>query len=79
MDNAKDVDVVMLMYNVIQSSDNYSTTSGRLWQYYREEISLIDSGILDNFVFRKVILRSSIIFCLSSVSSFRYFLIMFNL
>ena len=30
MDNAKDVDVVMLMYNVIQSSDNYSITPGRL-------------------------------------------------
>ena len=79
MSNANNFNVVMLMYNVLQSSDNYSITSGRLWQNYRDELALTDSGILDNLVFRKVILRSSIIFCLSSVSSFRYFLIMFNL
>ena len=36
IDNAKDVDVVMLMYNVIQSSDNYLITWGRLWQCYRD-------------------------------------------
>ena len=25
------------MYNLIEYSDNYSKTSGRLWQYYRDE------------------------------------------
>ena len=30
IDNAKDVDVVMLMYNLIGYSDNYSKTSERL-------------------------------------------------
>ena len=79
MSNANNFNVVMLMYNVLQSSDSYSITSGRLWQNYRDELALTDSGILDNLVFREVILRSSIIFCLSSVSSFRYFLTMFNL
>ena len=29
--NAKDIDVVMLMDNLIEYSDNYSKTSGRLW------------------------------------------------
>ena len=34
IDNAKDIDVVMPMYNLIEYSDNYSKTSGNLWQYY---------------------------------------------
>ena len=35
--NAKDIDFVMPMYNLIEYSDNYAETSGRLWQYYRVE------------------------------------------
>ena len=31
MDNAKDIDVGMVMYNSIEYSDNYSKTSGSLW------------------------------------------------
>ena len=30
----------MPMHNLIKYSDNYSKTSGSLWQYYREEPSL---------------------------------------
>ena len=30
VDNAKDIDIVMLMYNLIEYSDNYSKTSGSL-------------------------------------------------
>ena len=37
MDNAKDIDVVMPMYNLIEYSDNYSKTSGSSWQYYRDD------------------------------------------
>ena len=37
VDNAKDIDIVMPMYNLIEYSDNYPKTSGRLWQYYRDE------------------------------------------
>ena len=29
--NAKDIDIVMPMYNVIEYSDNYSKTSGNVW------------------------------------------------
>ena len=36
IDNAYDIDVVMPMYNLIEYSDNYSKTSGRLWQYYKD-------------------------------------------
>ena len=27
----------MLMYNLIEYTDNYSKTSGGLWQYYRDD------------------------------------------
>ena len=37
VDNAKGIDIVMPMYNVIEYSGNYAKTSGSLWQYYRDE------------------------------------------
>ena len=37
VDNCKDIDIVMPMYNLIEYSDNYAKTSGSLWQYYRDE------------------------------------------
>ena len=37
IDNAHDVDIVMPMYNLIEYSDNYSETSGSLWQYYKDD------------------------------------------
>ena len=35
--NAHDIGIVMPMYNLIEYSDNYSTTSGSLWQYYKDD------------------------------------------
>ena len=32
IDNAKDIDIVMPMYNLIEYSDNYTKTTGSLWQ-----------------------------------------------
>ena len=43
VDNAKDINIVMPLYNLIECSDNYAKTSGSLWQYYRDEPN-------DNFV-----------------------------
>ena len=37
LDNAQDIDIVMPMYNLTEYSDNYSKTSGSLWQYYKDE------------------------------------------
>ena len=37
VDNAKDIDIVMLMYNLIEYSDNYKKTSGSLWKYFTDE------------------------------------------
>ena len=37
IDNVQDVDIVMPMCNLIEYSDNYSKTSGSLWQYYKDD------------------------------------------
>ena len=37
IDNAKDIDIVMPMYNLIEYSENYSKTSGSLSHYYRDQ------------------------------------------
>ena len=36
IDNAKDIDIVMPMYNLIELSDNYAKTTGSLWQYCKD-------------------------------------------
>ena len=38
IDNAENLDLVMPMYNLLEYSENYSITSGSLWNYYRDEI-----------------------------------------
>ena len=37
IDNAQDIDIVMPMYNLIEYGDNCSKTSGKLWQYYKDD------------------------------------------
>ena len=37
VDNAKDIDIVLRMYNLIEYSDNYAKTTGSLWQWFRDE------------------------------------------
>ena len=37
IDNAKDIHIVKPIYNLIEYSDNYSKTSGSLYQYYKDE------------------------------------------
>ena len=49
IDNARDIDVVMPMYDLIEYSDNHSKTSGSLWQYYRDEPALTDADALNDF------------------------------
>ena len=36
------LDMVMPMYNLLEYSQNYSMTSGSLWNYYRDEIDDVD-------------------------------------
>ena len=49
VNDAKDLDVVVPMYNLIEYSDNYSKTSGGLWQYHRDEPALDNNGNIVNF------------------------------
>ena len=48
IDNAKYIDIVVLMYNLIEYSDNYSKTSGSLWQYYRDIPAVNNDGDIVN-------------------------------
>ena len=38
IDNAEDLDIVMSIYSLLQYHQNYSMTSGSLWNFYRDEI-----------------------------------------
>ena len=49
IDNARDIDAVMPMFNLIEYSNNYSKTSGSLWQHHRDELALTNAVALDNF------------------------------
>ena len=61
IENAKDIDIVMPMYNLIEYSDNYAKTIGILWQYCKDipardnndEIAAFDANNLtDSFKFK---------------------------
>ena len=44
-----DIDVIMRMYNLIEYSNNYSTTSGSLWQYCKDIPTVDNNGDIVNF------------------------------
>ena len=48
VDNADNLDILIPMYNLIEYSDNYSDTSGSLWQFKRDEPPAINAGNPDN-------------------------------
>ena len=52
VDNAKDIDIVMPMYDFIEYSDNYAKISGSLWQYFRDEP---DDNLADSESFKSKI------------------------
>ena len=49
LDNAKYLDIVMAMYNSIEYSDNYSKTSGSLWQYCKDIPAVNDDNAVVDF------------------------------
>ena len=49
VNNAKDTDILMLMYDLIEYSDNYSKTSGRLWQYCKDIPAVDNNNAIVNF------------------------------
>ena len=49
IDNAEYIDIVILMYNLIEYSDNYSKTSGSLWQYCQNIPAVNNAGNIADF------------------------------
>ena len=49
VDNAKDLDILMLMYNLREYSDNYSKASGSLWQYCKNIPAVDNNNAIVNF------------------------------
>ena len=49
IDNAEYIDIVMPIYNLIEYSDNYSKTSGSLWQYCKEIPAVNSTGNIIDF------------------------------
>ena len=48
-DNAEYIDIVIPMHSLIEYSDNYSTTSGSLWQYCKDIPAVDDNGAIVDF------------------------------
>ena len=49
IDNAQYIDIVMPMYNLIEYSENYSKTSGSLWQCCKEIPAVNNDGNIVDF------------------------------
>ena len=48
VDKADNLDIIMPMYNLTEYSDNYSDTSGSLWQFKRDESPVTNAGNPEN-------------------------------
>ena len=48
VDNTKDIDIVMIMYNLIEYSDNYAKTSASLWQCCLD-IPAVNNNVIADF------------------------------
>ena len=49
IDNVEYIDMIMPMYNIIEYNDNYSKTSGSLWQYCKKIPAVNDNGAIIDF------------------------------
>ena len=57
IDHAIHIDAVMPKYNLTEYSDNYSKTSGSLWQYYRDEPFVNNIGVVIDFLMILIVLH----------------------
>ena len=48
VETAENLDIIMLMYNLIEYSDNYADSSGSLYQFKRDESPMNNAGNLNN-------------------------------
>ena len=49
IDNAKDIDILMPIYNLIEYSDNYAKATGILWQYFKDIPALNANDEINHF------------------------------
>ena len=49
VDNAKDIDVAVVMCNLTECSNIYLETPGSLWKYCRDELALNNAGSVIDF------------------------------
>ena len=49
IDNAEYIDIIMPMYNLTEYSDNYSKTSGSLWQYCKDMPAVDNNDAIIDF------------------------------
>ena len=52
IDDAKDLDLVMPMYNLIEYSPNYSETTGHFWFYSKDEATEFNPDIVNDNNFK---------------------------
>ena len=48
VETAENLDIIMLMYSLIEYSDNYADSSGSLYQFKRDESPMNDAGNSNN-------------------------------
>ena len=48
VDKASHIYIAIPMYNLIEHSDNYSDTSGSLWQFKRDEVPANNADLTTN-------------------------------
>ena len=47
VDNVKNLDVVMLVYNLIEYRNKYAETSGTLWLYHKDTVNHKEMPLID--------------------------------
>ena len=48
IEKAEDLDIVMLMYNLLEYSDNYQNSTGSLYQFIRDEPPVDNADVANN-------------------------------
>ena len=59
IENPEDLDVVMLIYNLLEYSKKYRKTTGNLWNYYRDEPSDPLSSNSESFKYKTSITENT--------------------
>ena len=58
MDDVDDLDLVMLMYNLLEYGSNYSDKTGSLWFYSKDAATNFNGHIRDNIAFKSFVYKT---------------------